>query len=139
MDATPTHLHELDRVQRTALHPMVPGVILQNLGARRDVYALTFLYKLIYREEPLQLLAILPHRQDLTLDPRTRSQHHQSYEHQELARNAANFLKRSFPHGIISAWSSLLRSSSPWYQRPSRFSHSRGMCVANCLSATDSL
>ena len=43
-------------------------------------YALPFLYKLRYREEQLQLFAILPHRQDPTLDPRTKSQHHQSHQ-----------------------------------------------------------
>ena len=73
MGAAHTHLHQLDRVQRRALHLMSPGVILQSLAACRDVYDLKFLYKLMYRKEPLQLLAILPHRQDLTLDPRTRS------------------------------------------------------------------
>ena len=140
MGAAPTHLHQLDRVQRRALHLMGPGV--QSLAARRDVYALTFPYKLMYREEPLQLLTILVY-------PVTRIQlwihalghstiMHQSHEYQlcqELAPNAP-FPKRSFPHGIISTWNSQPRSSSLRYQRLSRSSHSRGMYIATCDGAT---
>ena len=74
MGAAPTHLHQLDRVQRGALRLMGLGNILQSLAARPEVYAFIFLYNLMYREEPLQL-AILPHRQDPALDPLTRSQH----------------------------------------------------------------
>ena len=101
MGAASIHLHQLSRVQRRALHLNVTGDILQSLTAHRDVYALTFLYKLMYRDERLQ---------DPTLNPRTRSQHHQSHEYllcQELARNALNFLKPIFPHGIIGTWTSL--------------------------------
>ena len=145
MGGAPTHLHQLDRVQRTALHLM--GVILQSLAAHRDVYALTFLYKLMYRDKPLQLLAILPRRQDPTLYPRTSSQHHQSHEYQlyqDLAPNAPNFLKRSFPHRIINTWNSLppkLLPTAPASKSPRSFKRNvnRHLRRSNWLSATDSL
>ena len=146
MGAAPTHLHQLDRVQRRALHLLGLGV-LQSLAARCDVYALTFFYKLMYRDETLQLLAILPRHQDPTLDPRTRSQHHQSHEYQlcqELAPNAPNFLKRSFPHGIISTWNSLppkLFPTVPASKSLQLFKRNvhRHLCLSNWLLATDSL
>ena len=42
--AAPTYLHQLDRVQRRALHLLGPGVILQSLAASRDVYAVSMAY-----------------------------------------------------------------------------------------------
>ena len=101
MGAAPTHLHHLDRVQRR--EPFIlwaRALFFRVWPPVVDVYALTVLYKLMYPEEPFQLFAILPHRQNPTLDPRTRPQHPQSHEYQlcqELALNAPKFLKRSFP------------------------------------------
>ena len=80
MGAAPIHLHQFDRVQRGALRLMGLGIILQSLAARPEVYAFIFLCNLMYRDEPLQL-AILPHRQGPSLDPLTRSQHHQHLMH----------------------------------------------------------
>ena len=115
--------------------------------ARRDVHALTFLYKLMYRDEPLQLLAILTRRQDPNLDPRTRSQRHQSHELQlcqELAPNAPNFLKRSFLHGIMSTWNSLTPKLFPTVPvskslQSFKMNVRRPLRRSNWLSATDSL
>ena len=130
MGAAPTHLHQLERVQRRALHLMGPRAILQSLASRREEHAPKCLNKLMYWEEPLQLIAILPHRQDATLDPPTRSQHHQSHECQlcqELVPYAPNFLKRSFPWNHKHMEQSTPRRSSLRYQRPS---YSRRMYFA---------
>ena len=142
-----TYLHQLNRVQCRVPHPLGPGVILQSLAASRDVYALAFLYKLMYRDKPLQLLAILTRRQDPNLDPRTRSQRHQSHDFhlcQVLAPNVPNFLKRSFPHGIMSTWNSLTPKLFPTVPasksiQPFKMNVHRHLRRSNWLSATHSL
>ena len=58
MGAANSHLQSLDRVQRKALAIIGPDALLQSLAARRQVYALTYMYKLMCLMCSSQLLHI---------------------------------------------------------------------------------
>lgn len=112
MGAAQTHLRQLDRVQRRALHILGPNVLLQSLEARRTVAALTYLYKLMCLDGPPQLVSIVPPLRQPTTNPRTRSDlSHQGchgYQLQStLPNTASDFLRRSFPFCIIDEWNNL--------------------------------
>ena len=110
--AAKSHLQQLDRVQRRALHILGPGIVLQSLEARRMVGALTYLYKLMCPESPRMLTSLVPPLQPPPTCPRTRqdqelSQRHQHQLRNELPASAPNFLRRSFPFCAIAEWNSL--------------------------------
>ena len=110
--AAKSHLQQLDRVQRRALHILGPGIVLQSLEARRMVGALTYLYKLMCPESPRMLTSLVPPLQPPPTCPRTRqdqelSQRHQHQLRDELPASAPNFLRRSFPFCAIAEWNSL--------------------------------
>ena len=81
MGATRTHLQQLDRVQRRALHILGPGVVLQSLQARRMVGALTYIYKLMCMDGPSTLRSLVPPTQPLPTCPRTRLEQERSSRH----------------------------------------------------------
>ena len=109
MGAAPTHLHQLDRVQRRALYIIGPNAILQSLASRRHVAALSFLYKLFCMSGPDQLTAMVPPLQPPPGPARTRSSHRVQARHafqlsEQLPAAAPNFLRRAFPHCIVHTW-----------------------------------
>lgn len=113
MAAATSHLHQLQRVQRRALHILGPNVLVQSLPARRMVYAITYLYKLMCLDGPPSLRALVPPTHDHGTNPRTRKQCHDHHDYQlqdVLPPGAPDMLRRSFPHGIVSEWNSLPRS-----------------------------
>ena len=112
MGAAPTHLHQLDRVQRRALHIISPNAILQSLESCRHAAALCFLYKLLCMSGPAQLTAMVPPLQPTPGPVRTRSNHHVQAQHafqlsEQLNTAAPNFLRSVSPHCIVHTWNTL--------------------------------
>jgi len=120
MGAATTHLRQLDRVQRKALHILGPGVLLQSLAERRMVYALTLLYKLQRADGLDQLRVLVPPRNELQeLRHPTRSQtqaRHPAQLQHPLPPSAPNFLQRAFPYGLIAEWNALPATILPAQQ-----------------------
>ena len=148
MGAAPTHLHQLDGVQRKALRMIGPDAVIQSLAARRSVYALTYLYKLACLENHPELRAIVPPRQTPDTEPRTRSQHapHHQYQLQSvLPVTASNSLRRSFPYGVVEEWNKLPPSTFPGDRlslkslQTFKTNTHRHLRNSNWLWATDSL
>ena len=115
MGAAPTHLHQLDRVQRRALHIIGPNTILQSLASRRHVTALSFPYKLLCMSGPDQLTAMVPPLHPPPGPARTRSNHRVQVRYafqlsEQLPAAAPNFLRRVFPHCTVHTWNTLLPS-----------------------------
>ena len=149
MGAAPTHLHQLDRVQRRALHIISPNAILQSLESRRHVAALCFLYKLLCMSGPDQLTAMDPPLQPPPRPVRTRSNHRVQARHafqlsEQLTTAAPNFLRRVFPHCIVHTWNTLppsLLSHAPCLKSLQSFKEAvhRHLRLTRWLWATDSL
>ena len=107
MGAAPTHLAQLDRIQRRALHILGPHVLLQSLAAKRMVSATAYMYKLLSVNGPLSNLTPPPLNPPPVL--RTRAQHlppspppptHPPHQHQLcnlLQASSTNIFRRSFP------------------------------------------
>ena len=110
MGAAKSHLQQLDRVQRKALSILGPNAVLQSLQARRTVYALAYLFKLMTLQGPPQLLALVPPRLSPPTERRTRAQHvarHHAQLQLDLLPSAPGLLARSFPYCVIGAWNDL--------------------------------
>ena len=110
MGAAPTHLSHLDRVQHRALRLLGPNVVLQSLAARRSVYALTYLYKLMCIDGPPCLTNLIPPSPEPPAQPCTRTQCRPRHARQlvtTLPVSAPDFLRRSFPYTAINTWNEL--------------------------------
>ena len=149
MGAAHTHLHQLDRVQRRALHIVGPNAILQNLALRRHVASLSFLYKLLCMSDPDQLTAMVPPLQPPPGPARTRLNHRVQARHafqlsEQLPTAASTFLCRAFPHCIVHTWNTLppsLLSHAPCLKSLQSFKEAvhRHLRLTRWLWATDSL
>ena len=104
MGAAPSHLHQLDRVQRHSLHIIVQDAILLH-HADISLNSASY-YKLICMFGPNQLTAMVP---PLQLSPGpawARSNHRVQARHafqvsEQLPVAAPKFLRRGFPHCIV--------------------------------------
>ena len=101
MGAAPTHLHQLDRVQRRALHIIGPDTILQSLASGRHVAGLSFLYKLLCMSGPDQLTAMVRPLQPPPGPARPRLNHIVQARHafqlsEKLPATVPNFVRRAF-------------------------------------------
>ena len=109
--APSTHIQLLDKVQQSALKIIHPQTWLYSLPLRRDVAALTYLYKLHYlpRDSPLRVM--VPNKVPASRPrPCTRALSRPRHAIQ-LAHNlpvrARNNTKRSFPAGVVDTWNDL--------------------------------
>ena len=117
MGAAETHLQKLDAVQDAALALLDPAAAadllpLDSLEHRRQVGALTYLYKLRCWNPPARLRALVPAPQ-LCPDGRTRAAararhlwHAGKLEH-ALPRLSPAYLTRAFPYGVLEQWNAL--------------------------------
>ena len=109
MDAAKSHLDRLDRIQRSALHILGSGILLQSLRIRRTVAALAYLYKLHYTTGPPQLEAMVPPPATRIQNDRptrsTRARH--ASQLQLPSRNAPDYARRSFPFSVVVEWNTL--------------------------------
>ena len=111
MGACQTHLDQLDRVQRSALDIIGPGILLDSLSLRRSVDGITHLYKLRSTDGSAQLAAMLPPPEPPRPHPKTIRQldasHHPAYLKLDLPHSAPNHIRRSFPFCLVEVWNSL--------------------------------
>ena len=104
--AADTHLNKLDLVQHHAMKIAGPATVLQSLGARRLVGALTYIFKLLCASGPSRLVSMRPPWCLPVADIRTRqqfraAQHHKHQLLNNLQGDAPDYVRRSFPYGII--------------------------------------
>ena len=111
LGASQSTLNQLDRVQHRALKLIGPGSYLPSLTVRRQVAALTFLYKLHWIDGPPILTTMTPPRA-VANQHRRSTRHQQKNQHQHqlaptLPAGARNSALRSFPHATIQDWNRL--------------------------------
>ena len=109
MCAAKSHLDRLDRIQRSALHILGPGILLQNLRIRRTVVALAYLYKLHNTTGPPQLQAMAPPpATSIQNDQPIRSnQARHAYQLQLPSRTAPDYARRFFLFSVGVEWNTL--------------------------------
>lgn len=112
MGATATHLSTLDSIQQRASKIIGPAARLPSLSSRREVKALSYLYKLHCPETHAALKTMRPPR--LVLDDsrsQTRSRRairaHPCPLQYTLPTKSLDNAVRSFPYSTIHAWNSL--------------------------------
>ena len=114
MGASATTLGLLDTVQRRALHIIGPQYCLSSLSHRRNVAALSYIFKLLRLPVTSPLHSVLPVLDTAsTLDipaTRSRTRHQQSHPYQlsrEVHPQSRDSLLRAFPAGLTPLWNSL--------------------------------
>ena len=113
MGASPTTLSQLDAVQRRAMNIIGPNSCLQRLELRRQVAALSFLFKLqCPPQHPILKKILSPRQQPLPASRTTRLQAAKSTQHDlqlanPLPLSARGSLSRSFPFCVTSQWNDL--------------------------------
>ena len=114
MGASATTLGLLDSVQRRALHVIGPQYCLSSLSHRRNVAALSYIFKLLCLPVTSPLHSVLPILDTAsTLDiPATRSRTRRQQLHpyqlsREVHPQSRDSLLRAFPAGLTPLWNSL--------------------------------
>ena len=114
MGAAHTHLHQLARVQRRALHIIGEGTWLPSLTHRRMIAACTFLYKLFYAPPLSALRSLLPPKAAIPRrHTRLATSSIQGYLHQletglPIRSNSSSL--RTFPACMVPIWNELPKS-----------------------------
>ena len=114
MGAAETHLQQLNRVQRRALHIIGAGTWLPSLTHRRLVAACTFLYKLFYLPPLSPLRSLLPPKAPVPSQPtRLATSSIQGHSHQletglPIRSNSSSL--RAFPACVVPIWNALSKS-----------------------------
>ena len=112
--AAPTHLKLLDKLQNRAPKHIGEHLPLQGLGHRRNVAALSYLYKLLSTENiPPKLNKLIPPKLLRPSQGRTRQQvllqnRWHEYKLDTIVKTRSiDVFRRSFPWCIIDKWNSL--------------------------------
>ena len=114
MGAAETHLQQLNRVQRRALHIIGAGTWLPSLTHRRLVAACTLLYKLFYLPPLSPLRSLLPPKAPVPSQPtRLATSSIQGHSHQletglPIRSNSSSL--RAFPACVVPIWNALPKS-----------------------------
>ena len=111
MGAAETHLQQLNRVQRRALHIIGASTWLPSLTHRRLVAACTFLYKLFYLPPLSPLRSLLPPKAPIPSRPtRLATSSIQGHSHQletGLPTRSNSSSLRAFPACVVPIWNAL--------------------------------
>ena len=114
MGAADCHLRRLDQTQRSTLHLIGPGALLQRLSIRRMVTACTLLYKLLCTNLASPLRQVLPPSQAPRLAHVHPTRHSLSRLHMHpyqfetsLPIHCRESCRRSFPSLAVPVWNAL--------------------------------
>ena len=151
MGAADCHLKRLDRTQRSALHLIGNGALLQSLSIRRMVAACTYLYKLLCSKPDSPLRQLIPPSQALrpanvrpTRLSLARLDMHPYQLETGLTVNCRESCRRAFPACAVPVWNSLpqtVLSQAPDLKRLQSFKTAvfRHIRAQRWLWATDML
>ena len=114
MGAADCHLQRLDQTQRSALHLIGPGAMLQSLSIRRMVAACIYIYKLLCSNPTSPLRQLLPpsqaprpaHVQRTRLSLVRLDMHNYQLE-TGLPVNRREICRRAFPACAVPVWNAL--------------------------------